>query len=656
MIHPPQHGDRVSPDYRHPDPHVFGFDQYKEMYDRSINNPNEFWAEQAEKLAWFHKWDHVMQGGFDSGDISWFTGGKLNVSYNCIDRHLPKKANDIALIWEKDEPGEVEHITYQQLHDDVCRIANVLKSKGVRKGDRVIIYLPMMPMLIYTMLACSRIGAIHSVVFAGFSANSLRDRILDCHPEVLITSDEGCRGGRTIPLKDIVDEALTDQHIVKTVLVARRTNKQVNMESGRDFWLEELMQRERATCPCEWVDAEDPLFILYTSGSTGKPKGLLHTTGGYLVFAAFTHKMIFDYHEGDVYACVADIGWVTGHSYIVYGPLANGATSVVFESTPLYPDAGRYWDMIQRHKINQFYTAPTAIRAIQREGDEFPKKYDRSSLRVLGTVGEPINPEAWMWYHDVVGEKKCPIVDTWWQTETGGILITSLPGVTVMKPGSATLPFFGVKPVLVTAEGERLEGNDQRGHLCIEMSWPGIARTVYGDHSRFIQTYFTTHKGLYFTGDACRRDEDGYYWIIGRVDDVINVAGHRLGTAEIESSIAAHDFAAEAAVVGVPHDLKGTAIFAFVVPSKEAEEMDKKELFKVLRNHVREDISPIAAPEQILFARGLPKTRSGKVMRRILRKIANGEYSDLGNTTTLADPTIVDNLISAHKDISEGVK
>ena len=629
---------------------VKSLDQYREMYARSIEDPQGFWAEQAQRLTWFVEPETVGQWDYDNVDISWFQGGKLNACFNCVDRHAAGAAADkTAIIWAADEPGHYEHITYGELQRRVGRMANVLKAHGVGKGDRVCIYLPMIPDLAYTMLACARIGAMHSIVFAGFSAESLRDRILDAECKVVVTANEGLRGGRTIPLKKTVDDAVDGLDIVTSVLVAARTDTEVPMVEGRDFALEPELAAQRATCPAEWMDAEDPLFILYTSGSTGKPKGVLHTTGGYMLYTALTHEYVFDLKPDSVYACVADIGWITGHSYIVYGPLANGATTVMFESTPMYPDAGRYWQLVDDLKVDIFYTAPTAIRAIAREGDHWVKKYERSSLRILGTVGEPINPEVWEWYHDVVGDGRCPVVDTWWQTETGGILITPLPGATPAKPGSATLPFFGIEPVLMDADGNEIAGNGVQGNLCIKRSWPSQARTVYGDHQRFVDTYFSAYKGYYFTGDGCRRDEDGYYWITGRVDDVLNVSGHRLGTAEVESALVAHDAVAEAAVVGFPHDIKGQGIFAYVIVTPDYEGKDDGELEKLLQHQVREAIGPIAKPDHIMPVPGLPKTRSGKIMRRILRKIAADEFEALGDITTLADPSVVEKIIDRKK-------
>ena len=628
---------------------IGSLDEYRRLYQESIDDPLTFWRRQGERLDWFAEPQDVGYFDYECVDFSWYEGGRLNASINCVDRHLAEQPDKTAIIWAADEPGEYEHITYRQLQRRVCRVANVLRAHGVRRGDRVCIYLPMIPELAYTMLACARIGAVHSIVFAGFSADSLRDRILDADCRVVVTANEGLRGGRTIPLKNTVDDAVHGLSLVDTVLVARRTDTDVPMESGRDHWLDEEVAKQRATCPAEWMDAEDPLFILYTSGSTGKPKGVLHTTGGYLVYASLTHELVFDLKPDSVYACVADIGWITGHSYIIYGPLANGATTVMFESTPLYPDAGRYWQLVDDLGIDIFYTAPTAIRAIAREGDEWVKKSSRKSLRILGTVGEPINPEVWRWYHDVVGEERCAVVDTWWQTETGGILITPLPGATPAKPGSATLPFFGVEPVLLDSEGKQIEGNDVSGNLCMRRSWPGQARTIWGDHQRFKETYFSTYPGLYFTGDGCRRDEDGYYWITGRVDDVLNVSGHRLGTAEVESALVAHDAVAEAAVVGYPHDIKGQGIFAYVIITPDYEDVSDQELVGTLKEQVRQAIGPIAKPDQIQVVPGLPKTRSGKIMRRILRKIASTEYDQLGDITTLADPSVVEKIIDARK-------
>ena len=628
---------------------IGSLDQYREIYQQSIDDPAAFWSDQAERLTWFQQSASVMDTDYDGVHLSWFPNWKLNAAYNCVDRHAEIQPDKTAIIWAKDEAGEYEHISYRELQRHVSQMANVLKSQGVGKGDRVCIYLPMIPELAYSVLACARIGAIHSVVFAGFSADSLRDRIVDATCKVLITANEGVRGGKRIALKAISDEAVEGLDCIERVLVAKRTDTEVPMVAGRDLWLHEELPRQRTVCPVEWMDAEDPLFILYTSGSTGKPKGLVHTTGGYLLYASMTHEHIFDLKSDDVYMCAADVGWITGHSYILYGPLANGTTTVMFESTPVYPDAGRYWQVVDDLKVNIFYTAPTAIRAIARHGDEVVQKYSRESLRVLGTVGEPINPEVWEWYHDVVGEKRCAVVDTWWQTETGGILISPLPGATPCKPGSATLPFFGVKPVLVDDEGKELEGNGVSGNLCLKQPWPGQSRTIWGDHERFRQTYFSMFPGLYFTGDGCRRDEDGYYWITGRVDDVLNVSGHRLGTAEIESALVAHPAIAEAAVVGYPHDIKGTAIFAYVQVNQSAQDNDSGILVDELKQSVRKAIGPIATPEAMQFVSGLPKTRSGKIMRRILRKIAASEYSDLGDVTTLADPAVVDSLIEGHR-------
>lgn len=621
--------------------------KYAEMYAQSVTDPDGFWKEIGKRITWFKEPTIIKNSTFNSPvSIKWYEDGILNASYNCIDRHLPHKAGDIALIWESDDPGVDAKITYAELKDEVCKLANALKTRGVKKGDRVTIYMPMIPQAVYAMLACARIGAIHSVVFGGFSPTSLIDRITDCKSDVVITSDEGMRGGKAVPLKANTDEALKSCPNVHTVFVYERTGGKVEWTQGRDVWWHEATAKESKECEPEHMNAEDPLFILYTSGSTGKPKGVLHTTGGYLVFASFTHECSFDYKQGDIYWCTADVGWVTGHSYIVYGPLANGATSLVFEGVPQYPDWGRFWQVVDKHKVNIFYTAPTAIRSLMKAGDDFVKKTSRKSLRILGTVGEPINAEAWHWYNDIVGEGRCPIVDTWWQTETGGHLITPMPGATATKPGSATFPFFGVKPVLVDTEGKLLE-DVAEGALCITDSWPGMMRTVFGDHARFEQTYFSTFPGKYFTGDGARRDEDGYYWITGRMDDVINVSGHRFGTAEIESAINEDEAVVESAVVGFPHDLKGQGIYAYVTLAQGAE--PSEDVRKSIVSTVRRIIGPIASPDIIQWAPGLPKTRSGKIMRRILRKIAAEEFDSLGDTSTLADPAVVDDLIKGRK-------
>jgi acetyl-CoA synthetase len=618
--------------------------KYKAMYDRSVADPNGFWGEHGKRIDWIKPYTKVKNTSFDPHHVSikWFEDGVTNVAQNCIDRHLAKRADQVAIIWEGDDPKDDRKITYRELHDEVCRFANVLKARGVKKGDRVTIYLPMIPEATFAMLACARIGAVHSVVFGGFSPDSLAGRIEDAKSAVVITADEGLRGGRKVPLKANADVAAERAGNVTGMVVVRRTGTPVDMKAGRDVYYDEIAKTVSAECPCEPMNAEDPLFILYTSGSTGKPKGVLHTTGGYLVFASMTHQYVFDYHDGDIYWCTADVGWVTGHSYIVYGPLSNGATTLMFEGVPNYPTNSRFWEVIDKHKVNIFYTAPTAIRALMQAGDAPVKKTSRSTLRLLGSVGEPINPEAWEWYYRVVGEKRCPIVDTWWQTETGGILITPLPGATKLKPGSATRPFFGVQPEIVDADG-KVQTGATTGNLCIADSWPGQMRTVYGDHERFVQTYFSTYLGKYFTGDGCRRDADGYYWITGRVDDVINVAGHRLGTAEVESALVAHPKVSEAAVVGYPHDIKGQGIYAYV--TLMTGEHPTEELRKELVTWVRKEIGPIASPDLIQFAPSLPKTRSGKIMRRILRKIAEDEFGNLGDTSTLAEPTVVNDLI-----------
>ncbi|MEN8176397.1 MAG: acetate--CoA ligase [Pseudomonadota bacterium] len=620
-------------------------EEYETMYQRSVDDPAGFWSEQAEKyVTWFKKWDQVvLDWSFTRHvHIRWFEGAKLNVAYNCLDRHLETRGDQTAIIWEGDDPGEDKHISYRELHEEVCKFANVLKARGIKKGDRVSIYLPMIPEAAVAMLACTRIGAVHSVVFGGFSADALRDRIQDSDCQTVITADQSLRGGKKVPLKAHADRALEACPDVHTSIVVRRGGEPVEWNDTRDLWYHEAMLDASADCPAEEIDAEDPMFILYTSGSTGKPKGVLHTTGGYLLQAAMTHKLVFDYKDGEVYWCTADVGWVTGHTYIIYGPLANGAITLMFEGIPTYPDAGRFWQICDKHNVASFYTAPTAIRALMRAGDEPVTSTSRSSLRLLGTVGEPINPEAWEWYYHVVGDGRCPIVDTWWQTETGSHLITPLPGATDLKPGSATLPFFGVQPVLLDDQGQEVAGNPAQGNLAIKHPWPSQMRTVYGDHERFIDTYFKMYPGYYFTGDGARRDEDGYYWITGRVDDVLNVSGHRLGTAEIESALVLHDVVAEAAVVGYPHEITGQGIYAYVTLMAGVEGTD--ELRDELVAQVRKEIGPIAKVNLLQWAPGLPKTRSGKIMRRILRKIAANEVDDLGDTSTLADPSVVDNL------------
>ncbi|MEY4343365.1 MAG: hypothetical protein RI970_57 [Pseudomonadota bacterium] len=617
---------------------------YEAKYKESINNNEKFWADEGKRIHWFKPYTKIKEVTYSTKKVSikWFYDGTTNVSYNCIDRHLPKRAKQTAIIFEGDDPKESKNITYQELSDEVCKLANGLKEIGIKKGDRVTIYMPMVPEGVYAMLACTRIGAIHSVVFGGFSPDSIVNRILDCKSEFVITADEGLRGQKIIPLKKNIDEALKKCPDVKKCIVLKRTGGNVPFDSKRDVWYHELTSKMSTTCKPEEMNAEDPLFILYTSGSTGKPKGVLHTTGGYLVYASMTHQYIFDYKEGDIYWCTADIGWVTGHSYIVYGPLSNGATTLVFEGVPSYPDASRFWQVIDKHKVNIFYTAPTALRALMREGDAMVKKTSRKSLKLLGSVGEPINPEAWIWYHKVVGDSRCPIVDTWWQTETGGILISPQPGAVDLKPGSATKPFYGIVPVIVDEKGKELDGSCE-GRLCMKESWPGQMRTVYGDHQRFIDTYFSQHDGKYFTGDGCKRDEDGYYWITGRVDDVIIVSGHNLGTAEIESAFVAHPKVAEAAVVGYPHDIKGQGLYCYV--TLKIGEAGSDALTKELKDLVRKIIGPLATPDLIHYTPGLPKTRSGKIMRRILRKVAENKFENLGDTSTLADPTVVQSLI-----------
>ena len=617
---------------------------YQAMYDASIADPDAFWAEHGKRIDWIKPYSQVSDVSYDKADlhISWFGDGTLNAAANCLDRHLASRGDQTAIIWEGDDPADSRHISYAELHEEVCKFANVLKAEGAKKGDRITIYMPMIPEATVAMLACARIGAVHSVVFGGFSPDALAGRIQDCDSNMVITADEGLRGGRPVPLKANTDAALESCPDCNKVVVVRRTGGDIGWVDGRDVWYHEAMADASADCPPEEMNAEDPMFILYTSGSTGKPKGVLHTTGGYMVYASMTHQYVFDYKDGDVYWCTADVGWVTGHSYIVYGPLANGATTLMFEGVPTWPDSSRFWQVVEKHKVSIFYTAPTAIRALMREGDAPVTGCDRSSLRLLGSVGEPINPEAWMWYHEVVGEGRCPIVDTWWQTETGGILITPLPGATTTKPGSATRPFFGIKPVLVDSENNLLEGAVD-GNLCIDHSWPGQMRTVYGDHQRFIDTYFTTFPGRYFSGDGARRDQDGYFWITGRVDDVLNVSGHRMGTAEIESALVAHPKVAESAVVGYPHDIKGQGIYAYVTLIEGCEPSD--ELAAELRQWTRKEIGPIATPDLLQWAPQLPKTRSGKIMRRILRKIAANDYAELGDTSTLTDPGVVTDLV-----------
>lgn len=629
---------------------------YQKMYQDSIAHPEAFWGEQGKRLDWIKPYSKVKNTSYDKANVSikWYEDGTLNIAANCIDRHLATRGDQVAIIWEGDDPADSAEITYNELHSAVSSFANVLKKLGAKKGDRVTIYMPMIPEATFAMLACARIGAIHSVVFGGFSPDSLAGRITDCDSTIIITADEGVRGGKTIPLKANTDKAVAQCPMVEKVLVVKRTGGTIDWQEGRDVWLHDALKDVDDNCPAEEMNAEDPLFILYTSGSTGKPKGVLHTTGGYLVYAAMTHQYVFDYHDGDIYWCTADVGWITGHSYIVYGPLANGATTLMFEGVPNYPDASRFWQVIDKHKVNQFYTAPTAIRALMGQGEEMVKKTSRSSLKLLGSVGEPINPEAWEWYYNVVGEGRCPIVDTWWQTETGGIMITPLPGATALKPGSATRPFFGIQPALMDADDNIIEGAGQ-GNLVILDSWPGQMRSLYGDHTRFVETYFSTYEGKYFAGDGCRRDEDGYYWITGRVDDVLNVSGHRMGTAEVESALVAHPKVAEAAVVGYPHDIKGQGIYVYVslMEGETPSETQKSDALKTeLRNWVGTEIGPIAKPDLIQFAPGLPKTRSGKIMRRILRKIAEDDFSNLGDTSTLAEPAVVDDLIENRQNRS----
>ena len=638
------------PNYRDAEKaHIPNMNAYQEMYDKSVKDPDGFWAKQAERLDWMKKWDTVSNNDFTKAKISWFEGGKLNVSYNCLDRHIEAGfGNQTALIWEGNDPHTDKELSYSEMLSEVSKFANVLKSNGIKKGDRVCIYMQMIPELAIAMLACTRIGAVHSIVFGAFSPDALRNRINDSSCKVLITQDTGVRGTKqNIPMKSNADIALQNTPSIENVFVVKRTGEEISMQDKRDLWWDDCMDHTNDICLPVEMDAEDPLFILYTSGSTGKPKGILHTTGGYLVYASYTHEMVFDYQPGDIYWCTADIGWITGHSYIIYGPLANRATTLMFEGVPNYPDFGRFWEVVEKHKVNIFYTAPTALRALMREGNDFVVKHDRSSIKVLGTVGEPIKEPEWMWYHDIVGESRCPIVDTWWQTETGGILITPLPAATETKPGSATFPFFGVTPVILDPDGNELHGNPSEGLLALKTSWPGQMRSIYGDHDRFYETYFSMFKGYYFTGDGARRDKDGYYWITGRVDDVLNVSGHRLGTAEIEGAIGAHSSVAEAAVVGYPHDIKGQGVYAFVtlMAGIEAGENTLNEI----KLKVREMIGPHASPDKIQFTPALPKTRSGKIMRRILRKIAEGDTKNMGDTSTLADPGVVENLLDGIK-------
>ncbi len=622
-------------------------EDYLSLYNQSVANPEAFWSKQAENLHWFAKWNKTFSFDYYKAEIKWFLEGKINVSYNCLDRHLEKHGDKTAIIWEDDSGKAGKKYTFKEVHAEVSKMANVLKKNGVEKGDRVAIYMGMIPELAFAMLACARIGAIHSIIFGGFSQEAIRTRVLDSKCKMMITANEGLRGSKKVPLKETVDKGLSGVDCIEKVLVVKRTDQDVNMVPGRDVYYHEEVKAVSDECPAEVMDSEDPLFILYTSGSTGKPKGVLHTQAGYILYASLTHKYVFDINPDDIYFCAADIGWITGHSYIIYGPLANATTTVMFESIPTYPDAGRYWEIVEKYKVNIFYTAPTAIRAIAKEGDDYVKKYDRSSLRVLGSVGEPINKDAWEWYYNVVGEKKCNIVDTWWQTETGGIMITPLPGATETKPGSATRPFFGIQPCLVDEKGNEIEGNSVEGRLCIKHSWPGQMRTVYGDHERFIKTYFSDFPGKYFSGDGAKRDEDGYYWITGRVDDVLNVSGHRLGTAEIESAIVSSGEIAEVAVVGVPHDIKGEAIYAFAIPQKQ--DIDSQTTKDKINQHLRDTIGAFAKPERIELVPGLPKTRSGKIMRRVLRKIAGGEKEEFGDITTLADPSIVAKIVENYQ-------